>query len=330
MGGKASRRSPQSHDPSVKILLTGATSFTGFWFASTLRDAGHEVVCLLTRNDSRDYQGKEVKRFNVLTSDFQLVFKAPFGSKQFVACIRETKPQLLCVHGAHIPAYRSADFNIAESLQANLRNIAEVSAALAENRVPILLTGTVFEAGEGGAGNVSVPGSPYGLAKGLITQAFRYYAGNMGLKLGHFVIPNPFGPLEDQKFNHYLATTWLNGAPAEVRTPLYVRDNIPVDLLALAYAKACASMPSQTEEYQSFQPSGYQQTQGEFTFRMAREFSTRLQIECRVSLCDQIEFSEPKSRVNSWNAFAEFGKYSEQEFWDKYVGYYRQLRQNSL
>jgi hypothetical protein len=46
------------------------------------------------------------------------------------------------------------------------------------------------------------------------------------------VIANPFGPLEEPRFCAYLVKTWAAGQVPEVRTPLYVRDNIHVSLLA--------------------------------------------------------------------------------------------------
>ena len=49
---------------------------------------------------------------------------------------------------------------------------------------------------------------------------------------GKFVIPNPFGPLEEPRFCAYLVRTWKKGETARVNTPLYVRDNIHVSLLA--------------------------------------------------------------------------------------------------
>ena len=47
---------------------------------------------------------------------------------------------------------------------------------------------------------------------------------------GKFVIPDPF--FEEPRFYNYLVQSWLKAEVPAVRTPLYVRDNIPVDLLA--------------------------------------------------------------------------------------------------
>ena len=39
----------------MKLLLTGCSSFTGYWFAKCLAEAGHEVVATLTRDSAEAY-----------------------------------------------------------------------------------------------------------------------------------------------------------------------------------------------------------------------------------------------------------------------------------
>ena len=40
----------------MRILFTGASSFTGYWFVRALAQTGHEVVCPL-RGTLWDYEG---------------------------------------------------------------------------------------------------------------------------------------------------------------------------------------------------------------------------------------------------------------------------------
>ena len=74
--------------------------------------------------------------------------------------------------------------------------------------------------------------SPYGLSKGLTAAIVSHRCREFGLRYGKFVIPNPFGPLEEPRFCAYLVRTWRNGEVARINTPAYVRDNIHVSLLA--------------------------------------------------------------------------------------------------
>ena len=54
---------------------------------------------------------------------------------------------------------------------------------------------------------------------------------------GKFVIPHPFGPLEQPRLGAYLARTWAADGVAEIKTPAYIRDNIHVGLLAACYKR---------------------------------------------------------------------------------------------
>ena len=67
----------------MRILLTGASSFTGFHFATALADAGHDVSCTLTRS-STDYTGLRAERIRRLSARVQFVERAGFGQPQFL------------------------------------------------------------------------------------------------------------------------------------------------------------------------------------------------------------------------------------------------------
>ena len=163
--------------------------------------------------------------------------------------------------------------------------------------------------------------SPYGLSKSLAFEVFSYYAGINGIKLSKFVIPNPFGPYEEYKFTSYLADAWLKGETPAIKTPDYVRDNIPADLLAMAYS-ALVSRLSVGENVPKMSPSGYAGSNAEFTGRMSRELSGRLGIKCAFKVEKQADFSEPKVRYNTDKMFGAFPGYSEKKFWDELAAYY--------
>jgi hypothetical protein len=108
-----------------------------------------------------------------------------------------------------------------------------------------------------------------------------------------------------------------------VRTPLYVRDNIHVDLLAKAYANFAESVPSR-RGITKLNPSFYVESQGAFAQRFATAMSSRLGIACPVTLLQQEEFSEPMVRINTDRIDgAEFG-WSETAAWDGEAEFYKQ------
>lgn len=317
----------------MKILLTGGSSFTGYWFAQELKGQGHQVICTLTRSELREYlEQKSYRRVQGLIADgFEVAWGMEFGTERFCALLGSGKFDLICFHGAHIPDYHSSEFNLAESLSKNLYGIQSVFSVLGKEATPFILTGTVFENGEGASGEEGSrqkldAASPYGLAKHLISEAFECYAKRAKTPMGKFIIPNPVGPLEDKKYTAYLMECWKQHQRATVKTPLYVRDNIHVKLLAKVYADLAIKLASNGTQFAETiiaRPSGYRESQGDFTKRFAHEMSSRLGLACEYTLAEQNAFSEPLSRVNSEPAQEGHPDFSEKKAWDEMAEYYR-------
>jgi len=283
----------------MNILFTGASSFTGFWFVKTLAAAGHEMVCPVT-SGLENYTDIRRQRVEQLKPLCRFIPHAPFGSEHFLHTIREHPFDLLCHHGAEVADYRSAGFDALRALQNNTLNLrAVLTAAKARGLKAVVLTGTLFEPDEGRGDKPLRAFSPYGLSKAMTFQCFRYYCHEAGVPLGKFVIPNPFGPLEERRFTAYLMENWKAGRPAEVKTPDYRRDNIHVDLLAAVYSRFAARLAGLKNGCVKTNPSGYVGRQGGFARRIAREVKARLGWACELKLAKQADFSEPLNRTNT-------------------------------
>jgi hypothetical protein len=153
---------------------------------------------------------------------------------------------------------------------------------------------------------------------------FRYYVARAGLSLGKFVIPNPVGPLEEPRFTGYLVKNWFAGFTAAVSTPLYVRDNIHVSLLAKMYVNFVQSLPA-AAGFRKINPSGYVESQGSFALRFAHEMQPRLRLACQVEMKKQSDFSEPRVRINTDVPDVAALGWDEKSAWDGIAEYYRQL-----
>jgi UDP-glucose 4-epimerase len=307
----------------MKVLLTGASSFTGYWFARELSAAGHEVTATF-RKSATEYTDLRGTRVAQLANICRPVYGIEFGSTQFIELLASGKFDLLCHHAADVTDYKSPDFDAVRALAANTRGIAQVLKSFAQSggRAAIL-TGSVFENDEGAGSQGLQAFSPYGLSKGLTAQVFRYYAHAAGVPFGKFVIPNPFGPYEEPRFTAYLLKTWAAGNTASVQTPAYVRDNIHVSLLAKTYAYY-AIRSGQNQAPARLNPSGYVESQGAFTLRFAREMKPRLGLACEVELKDQTSFPEPRVRINTDLPDANALNWNESAAWDELAAYYRQ------
>ena len=306
----------------MKILLTGASSFTGFWFARALAAAGHSVVAPL-RGTAEGYAGVRTARVKQLAGCADIVWACAFGDARFLELVNGNGFDLLCHHAARVTDYRSPDFDIVAALAENTRALPQVLRALAERGLKgTVLTGTVFEADEG-TGTEPLRGfSPYGVSKQCTAAVVRYWCEEIKIPLGKFVISNPFGPYEEARFCTFLLNTWRKGHVAEVRTPQYVRDNIHVDLLAKVYAEF-ASATAGGPAFARANPSGYVETQGAFALRYAREVASRLELKGEVKLLEQTDFSEPLERINTQPAQAARYGWSEAAAWDAIAAYYR-------
>jgi hypothetical protein len=151
--------------------------------------------------------------------------------------------------------------------------------------------------------------------------AAHFYADREGFTFEKFVIPNPFGPYEEPRFTAYLMKTWLAGETARVQTPRYVRDNIPVSLLAKAYAEFVGAKPP-PDTVRRLNPSGYPESQGAFAERVRREAAARLALPCRLELGTQTEFPEPSVRINTYLLDAAPLGWNEEQAWEELVAYY--------
>jgi nucleoside-diphosphate-sugar epimerase len=310
----------------MRILFTGASSFTGSWFVHELVAAGHEVVATL-RGAMADYEGGRRRRVEALVAPaVRLVERTPFGSDEFLALVRTAGPfDVLCHHAADVTNYRSPDFDYLGAVAKNTRSIGPVLRELQarNSRAGVIATGSVFEQNEGGGDLPLRAFSPYGLSKGLSWQVLQFYCSAMRVPVGKFLISNPFGPHEEPRFTAYLIRTWKEGKTASVKTPEYVRDNIHVDLLAQAYVSFVDRAACARGDFGRMAPSGYIESQGSFAQRFACAMQPRLGCECSLEFQMQQEFGEPMIRINLDPAKGFIKTWNETAAWDAVAEFYR-------
>lgn len=306
----------------MQALLTGASSFSGYWFAAKLRAAGFTVAAPL-RGSVAGYIGVRGERVQRLGKVAEIIDDCAFGSAAFLDLIATTEFDVLCHHAARVGDYRSLDFDVPGALAENTYNLRTVLERMqARGLKAVILTGSFFEADEGAGNEPMRAFSPYGLSKGLTAQVVAHWCTHYNLPFGKFVVPTPFGPLEEPRFCAYLIKTWQAGQVAEVRTPSYLRDNIHVDLLALSYASFVKRIV-ETGRSDRFGPMGYVETQGAFSERFAEAMRPRLGLDCGIRTLEQTDFSEPLARINTHLIDTAALGWSEAHAWDGVADYYR-------
>jgi nucleoside-diphosphate-sugar epimerase len=309
----------------MKVLFTGASSFTGFWFVRELVEAGHEVVAVFRRNREDYPDSVRRERVERLEPLCRSIWGVAFGEPAFLDVIEsESGWDLLCHHAAEVGSYRSPEFDVVGALASNIRSAPAILDRLQLRGCRgVVLTGSLFEAGEG-AGSDGIPAvSPYGLSKSLTAESFRFFLGERSLPMGKFVVPNPFGPYEERRFTAYLMERWFSNETATVRTPDYVRDNIHVSLLARAYTRFVERLAGSSKGCLKLNPSGYVESQGEFAHRVAREVRVRTGLPCTLELRSQCEFPEPRVRSNTDPVEPSELGWNERLAWDELTSYYQ-------
>jgi nucleoside-diphosphate-sugar epimerase len=275
------------------------------------------------RGKADGYADVKARRVKGLGEICDVHFGVNFGDDVFLKLIESAGPfDVLCHHAAEVREYRSADFDALGALAGNVHGLVAVLRKLREGGCRrMILTGSVFEPDEGIGAPPLRAFSPYGLSKGLTAQYVRYYAWREEFSLGKFVIPNPFGAMEEPRFLAHLFKHWLAAQTPSVKTPGYVRDNIHVDLLALVYRRLVETLP-ETAGYVRVGPSGYVESMGEFSQRVSAEMSKRLGRACPVRLETQTDFSEPMARVNTDPVDGASLGWSESAAWDGLADFY--------
>lgn len=306
----------------LKILFTGASSFTGCWLVGALVAAGHRVTATF-RGHAASYEGLRAERIGLLAPEVEKQFGISFGEPRFLELVSGEAWDVVCHHGAEVANYRSLDFDVHSATKSNTSGAKEVVKALRDRRaLAFVLTGSVFEPHEGLGDSPMRAFSPYGLSKGLTAEIFSFWGDFYSVPVMKFVIPNPFGPYEDPRFCHFLMATWARGERATVRTPDYVRDNIHVGLLSKVYARWLSTIPAGVAP-RRLGPSGYVETQGAFARRFSDAMRSRIGLDCALTFEVQTDWSEPAVRINCDRVDMQITEWQEGKAWDEVADYYR-------
>lgn len=295
----------------MRVLCTGPTSFSGAYFIEELSRAGHQVLTTFT-NPVASYTGIRGLRAQKVMQCAQYFEGVSFGDQRFLEIVKEEAVDVFCHHGAWTANYNSMDYDFQSAFANNTRNLPEVCQGLASNGCrAIVISASIFEGGIQG----SEAFSPHGLIKQITSQSTEFYAKQAGLHFSRFVIANPFGALDNPKLIDYLCREWFVGNTPEIRTPLYVRDNIHVELLAKAFVYWLENLPLD-QATSTFSPAGYVSTMQDFVEKVAVEMRSRLSLDCQVAFAKQSDFSQPMLLVNDAPVAHLFDDWKESEAWD--------------
>ncbi len=303
----------------MRALVTGASSFTGCWFALALASQGVTVTAI-QRRPRHVYPPAERARLALLADRVTLLEAASLASEPVLAAIARSQPDLLCLHGAAVGDHRDPRYDVLEAVARTTEGLDHLLDAFsAAGGRAVLVTGSVFEVGEGASTEPLRAVNLYGLAKSLIWQIVRFAAERRGLILGKFVIAHPVGPFDKTMgLVPDLLAAWRRGEPALVRRPELVRDFLPIDALAAAYAAAALKLLGHGSVH--LVPSLWPERTATFARRMARALRSRMGLDCAVAECEPSEPSEePAIRIGLHDLRTLVPAWDPEAFWDLFA-----------
>lgn len=307
----------------MRVLLTGASSFSGLWLVRGLVARGARVTAV-ARGRPEAYEPLRRQRIERVARLATTRFALPFGSPGFLDLVSEAAPfDVLCLHHAEVGDFRRTDYDALAAARANTAGIASVLDRLERRGLRrVVLTGSVFEADEGDGDRPLNAVGAYGLAKTLTTQIVRHATAEAGLELVKVTLPSPFGPFQAGGLADQLVSAWQADDVPILHHPDRVRDFVPIDLFAAHYA-ALALAPDPPPGGCA-NPSGHVESCAAFATRLAEEMRPRLGLACRfVAGVPPTTDTEPRCRCNTEPLPALFDRTARARSWDRLAAHYR-------
>ena len=289
-----------------RCLITGATSFSGIWFTKAMLDAG--IECIAISRNTGSYSRIVETRLNWIRKyypNFQLTTLEKLRGSVNV--------DVVCLHGTATFDYRNPNFDIDSAVQSTL----EISRVIHNKFQEALYvhTGTFSEPNES-IGNNALSFNPYSTSKNLIYNLHKSLVTDG--QLLKYVMPNPFGPLENHKFTGYLIQQWAIGVKPLIKAPNYVRDNVPIDLLSAHYVQTLINFTKDLNP-KTIWPSKYIESNLAFAKRYANIFNELTGFPTPIDAILSHEFKEPRIRVNKDYCEDIVSNWSESNSWLKTI-----------
>lgn len=306
----------------MKVLLTGATSFTGAHIARALVDAGFEVAGTLTKR-MPEYSDPLVQQRRGYGRVIEWIESAPIGSPRFLEAVKTVRPDVFINHGADIRNYRSPDFNYLASVSSSLLGAREVCDALAAAGCRRFIhSGSVFEPDEGEAAFATKPAaeaiSIYGVSKAMVWEPYRFFAAKAGLPVTKIVIADPIGPLENaDRLVPAFVAAWKSGKVPRLTTPTLLRDRVPAPWLARVYAEEARRDAPDKPAVRARRPSAYALTNEAFLKLVVEKFSARAKRSLPIDIAPT-PTTEPHKRINTEVLPELKNTLAEDAFWERW------------
>lgn len=244
------------------VIMSGVSSFTGYWFAKELKEAGVETIGTLTR-EINEYTGLERARIELLQARGVVIRdQLPTQSKKYLELLDSFDRPTLALHGAPTAATKNADY--VRTISEIYATIPELFFELKQKKGSVIVTESAYQ-----YLNKSVS-RDYGIAKAVLSEIYTGYAEKLGLDISRFVIGNPFGPLQGGRLASYIMECLSKQHKVELKKPDDIQNNQLIFPLAREYSALAQSNPKLRPR--TLVPIQYVETNRQFLRRLTLGF----------------------------------------------------------
>ncbi|MBN23300.1 MAG: hypothetical protein CL678_18590 [Bdellovibrionaceae bacterium] len=235
----------------LKVAVTGVSSFSGSWIARHLAKSSHQVFGLLSQKKD-SYQGIQKIRMDWVGNQIEWVEAVPAESSRMTEWILQTQPEVWIHHHHPMDQYRSLDYSMEKVQRVAIKPLHEIIKALkAVKCKKIVYSGTFFEPGEGKQ-PLKQSSTPYAQSKYQVWQEIKKQSIDSDLTLSKILIPNPFGPGENMdRLLPLMMRHSIEESIFSIRTPCSKSDFFPISELTKCYQEEV-----ETLEARIMRPSG--------------------------------------------------------------------------
>ena len=293
----------------MNILINGLNSFTGILLVKSLLNKGHKVIALSSGNLTRltSLQKKELNSIYKNRS-FKLIINNYNFDKEFSLDDFEDNIDAFIIHGFKALDYKNLKLDSLTLMRDSLYWLEPLPRFLRKKSCKLVTyTGTYFE------NFIPELQTPYSLAKSMgwlyIKKLFSEF------KLFKYLLLNPYGSLESNKFTASIIKKWINRESVYLEYPYLIRDNIPAEFMIDDYINKLENiLTSKTTLVKEFSPSYKIESNLEFALRFSSKLN-KFGYECKLNI------SENKlcNSVRGTTSIREKYIHLEEEFIDKYL-----------
>lgn len=302
----------------MRILFTGASSFTGMHFVLSLLEGCNEVWCTFTKDSLLDYDEVKKNRIQKFWTFTHNIMGTQVGDTKFLDAITNGNFDVVCMHAAHGTESFRNGMTWGSAIACSADAIDDIVIACKNSGVKDIVLSESYQQGRDG----TISSNDYRFSKEMTSRMYQYACKKHGVNLRTFVIPNPFGPFENEKFTLSAMRAWSSGKAFKVNEPEVNTDNIHVDLLSQVYREFILYKDK------NYVATQYQGSQWNFALKFAREMKKRLIIDTVLEIDGSRELDTPAASYFFHSDKCELVcgyLWNEEASWDELAKYYSEL-----